>query len=105
MNCVEDEYNCKQKKDDKEKPEDEKVKEEPMRLCKKSYLKEFRHVVKMLPVRLPGEEYHVCPARRTPRDRPRTYWRHYTSHVALEHLNNLQERLVYKTNEGMVWII
>lgn len=87
----------------KAEPEDEEVKVELMHLCnKKIYLKEFRHLLRMLPVRLPGEEFYVSPARRTPRHRPRTCWRNYTSHVAVEHLDNLQERPAPETN-GMVW--
>ena len=82
----------------------ERFKVEPLLLhIKRSQLRWFRQLVRMLPGRLPGEMFQVCPTGRGPQDRLRTGWRDYRSQLAWELLCLLPEELVEAAGGREVW--
>ena len=70
---------------------------------KRSQLRRFRYLIRRFLGRLPLELFWARPTGRRPRGRPRTRWRDYMSHLALEHPRIPQGVLEIFAGERDVW--
>ena len=74
------------------------------KLSQKAKLSIYRHLVRMLPGRLPGEVFRACPSGNRPQGRPRTRWIDYISWLVWERLWVPTEELVVAGRERRVCI-
>ena len=68
-----------------------------------SQFREFAHLVRMPPERLPREVLAICLTGKRPQGRPRTRWRDYISKLACECLGIPQEEVANVAREREVW--